>query len=206
MNPPGSRFCNACGSPLGLTRPLGDRATSAPPEAVIVPAPPRQQAAVGPPAPPAAPDAELAPGTTIDLGGRYTVERSTAPAGPWTTLSTLQLGTELYDSALVLNTTYYYRIIAVDWNGTASAPLDTSIIEITVSTRPTRRQRSSHTPNTRIKAGSSTIKLFGEVGMPIAMARGSSGNLRMQPGDAEFAAGRRKYRYFRRLCCVRLGS
>lgn len=85
LNPPGSRFCNACGSSLGQTRPLGDATTGAPPEAVIAPAPPLQQAAVGAPPPPpppvAAPDAELAAGTAIDPAGRYVVERSVGRGG-----------------------------------------------------------------------------------------------------------------------------
>jgi WD40 repeat protein/serine/threonine protein kinase len=68
MNPPGSRFCNACGSPLGVTRPLGER-----------PAPPPRPPTTAPLPPP--PDVELAPGTTIDPGGRYVVRRTIGKGG-----------------------------------------------------------------------------------------------------------------------------
>jgi WD40 repeat protein/predicted Ser/Thr protein kinase len=77
-NPPGSRYCNACGSPLGLTRRLGDATTGTPPDAVIAQAPPAVRAPI-PPEPP--PDAELAAGTAIDPAGRYVVERSVGRGG-----------------------------------------------------------------------------------------------------------------------------
>ena len=83
LNPPGSRFCNACGTPLDSTRPLNDSATGATPDAVIAAAASHQQAALGATVtvPPDAPDADLAPGTTIDPGGRYTVERAVGRGG-----------------------------------------------------------------------------------------------------------------------------
>ncbi len=67
LNPPGSRFCNACGAPLGVTRPLSDRSAIPPPAAA--------------PALAVEPDADLEPGTTIDPGGRYTVDHAVGRGG-----------------------------------------------------------------------------------------------------------------------------
>lgn len=66
MNPPGSRFCNACGSPLGVTRPLTERLAQRPrPTAPLV----------------TAPEAELLPGAAIDPAERYLVRETIGKGG-----------------------------------------------------------------------------------------------------------------------------
>lgn len=75
LNPPGSRFCNACGSrvapPEQPARDTAPQATSS--AAPARPAPP------APPAPPA--DELLSTGAKIDPAGRYVVERPIAKGG-----------------------------------------------------------------------------------------------------------------------------
>ncbi|RRR74196.1 MAG: hypothetical protein EI684_07565 [Candidatus Viridilinea halotolerans] len=66
INPPGSRFCNACGSPLGVTRPLVDPRLTRP----------RPTAPLPPPD-----DAPLIAGAAIDLAGRYVVRETIGKGG-----------------------------------------------------------------------------------------------------------------------------
>ncbi|NTW03622.1 MAG: protein kinase, partial [Oscillochloris sp.] len=75
QNPPGSRFCNACGARVA---PQADAS-----QAVLAPG--VQMPAVGPTIPRVAatpaPEAELLPGAQIGPGGRYVVERSIGRGG-----------------------------------------------------------------------------------------------------------------------------
>lgn len=73
LNPPGSRFCNACGSRVA---PPEQPAPPAAAEGSTVVRPPQP----APPAPPAA-DELLAPGAPIDPGGRYVVDRAIGKGG-----------------------------------------------------------------------------------------------------------------------------
>nr|WP_255604413.1 WD40 repeat domain-containing serine/threonine-protein kinase [Oscillochloris sp. ZM17-4] len=76
-NPPGSRFCNACGSRVAVA---GD-----PDNAVIAGGPRAPAPAIKPlaPRPPVGPEpeAELQPGAQIGRGGRYVVERAIGRGG-----------------------------------------------------------------------------------------------------------------------------
>lgn len=79
-NPPGSRFCNACGAPVASARPADD-----PANAVIAALPGQKLPAIGSTIPqPVAPDpvdADLLPGSPIDPRGRYMVEQSIGKGG-----------------------------------------------------------------------------------------------------------------------------
>ena len=76
-NPPGSRFCNACGARVSFDK--------TPTHTTMAPASGLQASAVGPtasrPAPPPAPEAELLPGALIGPGGRYVVEHAIGRGG-----------------------------------------------------------------------------------------------------------------------------
>jgi hypothetical protein len=53
----------------------------------------------------------------------YIIQRATSESGPWTDIATIGAGTETYtDSNLQPETTYYYRIVAVDDAGNPSDP------------------------------------------------------------------------------------
>jgi hypothetical protein len=61
--------------------------------------------------------------TETDLK-EYVVQRAPSAAGPWTNITTINAGTQIYsESGLDPDTTYYYRLIAVD---TADNPSDPS--------------------------------------------------------------------------------
>ncbi len=78
-NPPGSRFCNACGGRVSMEK--------APKRTVMVPAPGTQEQIVDVPivrpAPPLVPaaEAELLPGSLIGPGGRYVLEHAIGRGG-----------------------------------------------------------------------------------------------------------------------------